>query len=529
MHFEYGLFGMLWRTAVCKPDAPALALGIRQIATYQALAERAARISAGLRGLGCELGDRVAIFMKNDPACLEIMFACWHAGLAVVPVNVKLHARELAFILQDCAAKILFFDDAHAEAAQALDIAAATRGIAAHGAEYERLASANAAMPTPVDLDALAWLFYTSGTTGQPKGAMLSHANLLAMASAYANDVEPEGVSRAIVHAAPMSHGSGLYALPHVLHGSLQVCPESRGFDEHEVETLMSHYGSVAMFAAPTMVSRLTQSARGDLPGLNTLVYGGGPMYVSDCLKAMNRFGNRLAQIYGQGESPMTITSLTKSMHDRSHPEFLQRLGSCGVAQTGVQLRILDEQDRILAPGETGEIVVRAPTVMSAYWNLPKATASTLRQGWLYTGDMGAFDDQGFLTLKDRSKDVIISGGSNIYPREVEEALLRHPSVQEVSVIGTHDPEWGESVTAIVVRQGAVETGDLDAVCLANVARFKRPKHYIFVESLPKNPTGKVLKGELRRLYDRPEPPDDKGRVAIFSQLVDNEFRSPEI
>lgn len=223
-------------------------------------------------------------------------------------------------------------------------------------------------------------------------------------------------------------------------------------------------------------------------------------MYVADCVKAMDRFGKRFAQIYGQGESPMTITSLTKSMHDRMQPEFLHRLGSCGVAQTGVQLRILGERGAMLPPGETGEIPVRVPTVMSAYWNLPQATSNTLRHGWLYTGDMGSFDAKGFLTFKDRSKDVIISGGSNIYPREAEDVLLRHAAIREVSVLGEADADWGETVVAFYSCHPGVEPADieLDSFCLENIARFKRPKRHVRLEELPKNSAGKIEKNELR-------------------------------
>ncbi len=502
MFFDHGLFGLLWRTAVSNPSAPAVALGTRTCHSYGELLQRAGQVSAGLQRMGCRPGDRVAIFAKNDPAWLELMFGCWHAGLAVAPVNAKLHARELAFVLQDCGARVLFFDEGHAEAAQALSLAGeGVAGIAIRGNEHRAWTQGEMAHPAVVEPQALAWLFYTSGTTGRPKGAMLTHANLLAMATLYASDVEPEGVSRALLHAAPMSHGSGLYMLPHVLHGCVQVCPESRGFDALEVESLMNHYPSVAMFAAPTMVTRMTHACRGELPGLNTLVYGGGPMYVADCMLAMDRFGQRLAQIYGQGETPMTITSLTKSMHDRSHPRLADRLASCGLPQTGVQVRILGAEGEALPLNEAGEIVVRGPTVMQSYWNLPEATAKALRGGWLYTGDLGCFDAEGFLTLKDRSKDVIISGGSNIYPREVEEVLLRHPGVMEVSVMGQPDTDWGETVVAVLAcRAGHGPTDEeLDALCMAHIARFKRPKRYVRVPELPKSAAGKILKGELRK------------------------------
>jgi long-chain acyl-CoA synthetase len=225
-------------------------------------------------------------------------------------------------------------------------------------------------------------------------------------------------------------------------------------------------------------------------------------MYVADCKTAMHTFGCKLAQIYGQGESPMTITAMGKALHaDSAHPRYEQRLASVGRFFAGIEVRVVDAEDSPLPTGEIGEVLVRGATVMAGYLNQPEASAQTLRGGWLHTGDVGFFDEEGFLTLRDRSKDVIISGGSNIYPREVEEVLLRHPAVAEASVVGAPDAEWGEVVEAFVVpRLGAIiEPAELDALCLDHIARFKRPKRYVFLDALPKNATGKVLKTELRR------------------------------
>jgi long-chain acyl-CoA synthetase len=258
------------------------------------------------------------------------------------------------------------------------------------------------------------------------------------------------------------------------------------------------------MFAAPTMVKRLVEHARRnapDLSGLKTIVYGGGPMYLADIREALDVMGQRFAQIYGQGESPMTITALAKPHYAaRAHPRYAERLASVGVPHSCVEVRVVDEADRPLPPGAAGEVIVRGDAVMRGYWANAEASMQALRNGWLHTGDVGEFDADGFLTLKDRSKDLIISGGSNIYPREVEEVLLAHPGVSEVSVVGRPHAEWGEEVVAFVVRRegGAVSPADLDALCLDHIARFKRPKHYRFVSSLPKNNYGKVLKTELR-------------------------------
>jgi long-chain acyl-CoA synthetase len=309
-----------------------------------------------------------------------------------------------------------------------------------------------------------------------------------------------------------MAHGAGLYHLPFVARAARHVVPASGGFEPAELVALAQSVGRLCLFAAPTMVHRLVDhvaatGARCD--GFKTIVYGGGPMYGADIRRALATMGPRFVQIYGQGESPMTISALSRAqLADDRHPRWAERIESVGVAQTLVEVRVVDADGAALPPDETGEIVVRGDTVMAGYWRDPQATAQALRDGWLWTGDLGALDDDGFLTLKDRSKDVIISGGSNIYPREVEEVLLRHPRVREVSVVGRRDARWSESVVAFVACAGdTVDPAELDALCLAHIARFKRPREYRFVESLPKNNYGKVLKTALREQLQREDKP----------------------
>jgi long-chain acyl-CoA synthetase len=333
---------------------------------------------------------------------------------------------------------------------------------------------------------------------------MLTHRNMMTMGLTYFVDVDPIDPRDAIVYAAPMSHGAGIYAIPHMMAGARQVVPASGGFDPAEIFELSQSVGRLAMFAAPTIVKRLVDHAQAtgaDCTGFKTIVYGGAPMYAADIERAIRVMGPRFVQIYGQGESPMVITALARChLTDTAHPRHAQRLASVGVAQTPVEVRVTDPQGEPLPLGEVGEILVRGDTVMAGYWRDPEASAAALRDGWLFTGDMGALDEDGFLTLKDRSKDVIISGGSNIYPREVEEVLLLAPGVAEASVVGAPDPEWGEVVVAFVVaRPGQqIDPSELDALCLEHIARFKRPKHYRIVAGLPKNNYGKVLKTVLR-------------------------------
>ncbi len=489
----------LLRAARADPLRPALYEGDRLLCDYGRLADRVARLAGAMQAGGLAPGERVALFMRNHPAYLEILYAAWWAGLVVVPINGKLHVREAQWILDHAQARWAFVTT---------DIGAGLlapgRTIDAGGLAYEALLSSVPAGLVERAGDDLAWLFYTSGTTGKPKGVMLTHRNLLTMGLTYFVDVDPIANDDAIVYGAPMSHGAGIYAIPHVLAGARHVVPASGGFDPAELFELARVVGRLSMFAAPTIVNRLVahaEATEADGSGFKTIVYGGAPMYVADIQRAIRVMGHRFVQIYGQGESPMVITSLPRShLADTTHARHAQRLASVGFAQSPVEVRVATAEGDPLPTGEVGEVLVRGDTVMAGYWRDPEATAAALRGGWLFTGDMGSLDEDGFLTLKDRSKDVLISGGSNIYPREVEEVLLLHPGVAEVAVVGAPDAEWGEIAVAFVVPhagQSVLET-ELDALCLAHIGRFKRPKRYELVEALPKNNYGKVLKRELR-------------------------------
>jgi acyl-CoA synthetase (AMP-forming)/AMP-acid ligase II len=495
------LFTLLDQAAIRFPRRGAIHAGREQVATYQELRSRALRLAGGLRSR-YRLGDRIAISSENRPEYIEALFGIWAAGLVVVPVNAKLHAREVAAILGDARASAVVVSPKLADdIANALAEASIRCDIMRIGSDvYARDLACEPYAPAAVAPDALAWLFYTSGTTGRSKGAMLTHRNLLAMTVGYLADVDTVDENASLLHAAPMSHGSGLYVLPYVARGARHVIPRSSGFDPAEFLDLCDRHPDCAAFLAPTMVQRLRVEAErsGQRPAnLRTIVYGGGPMYVAELKQALSVFGQVFVQIYGQGEAPMTITCLRRADHASDDDAIL---GSVGWARTGVEVAIVDETGSRVPVGEVGEVVCRGDVVMAGYWNNPGATAEALRDGWLYTGDIGALDARGYLTLRDRSKDVVISGGSNIYPREVEEALLTCPGVAEACVVGQADAEWGEAVVAFIVPAAgaAVTTEALDAHCLARIARFKRPKRYLFVDALPKNNYGKVLKRELR-------------------------------
>jgi long-chain acyl-CoA synthetase len=495
----------LWlaRSAERYPQQAAIAHGTEVWCDYAEFARRAARTAHWLHSQGVQPGDRVMLFMHNAPEYLPLMWGIWWCGAVAVPVNAKLHEREAAWIAGHSEARLALVDDGRASGLQqALHEIKATTQVQADHTFMQQAHGPQLALQ-PREDDDPAWLFYTSGTTGRPKGVVLCARQLRGCTLAYFGSVQSVQRGDTMLHPAPLSHGGGMYHLPYVLNAGLNVVPRSDGFDPHEALALAAHWQQASFFAAPTMVRRLVDAAR-TLPkrpqGLATIVYGGGPMYLADIEEALQVIGPHFAQIYGQGECPMTISVLPKGdVLDTDHPRWRERLASVGHAQAMVEVKICDEAGTELPEGEVGEICVRSELVMAGYWRDPEATAKTIRNGWLQTGDVGRLDADGYLSLLDRSKDMVISGGTNIYPREVEEALLTHPQVAEVSVIGRPDPEWGEVVVAFVVCREALTLAELDAHCLAQVARFKRPKHYHLVQSLPKNNYGKVLKTELRK------------------------------
>ncbi|GGE77062.1 AMP-binding protein [Stappia taiwanensis] len=487
----------LYQTALSWPSRPALYEGDVLRQSYAELLQSTCNRAAWLRAEhDVQAGDRLAIFAKNAPEYIELLHACWWLGAVVVPINCKLHPREAEWIIRDSEAKAVFTQSGTVFADQP-DINETP--LSASGARDEKITA-----PAPVEGQDLAWLFYTSGTTGTPKGVMLSHDNLRQMTLCYALDVDCAQSEDHMLYAAPMSHGAGLYMFAQIRAGGAHLVPASHGFDSEEIIDLARTRGQLVFFAAPTMVKRLIAASKAQGyagEGIRTIIYGGGPMYANDINEALACYGPRFVQIYGQGETPMTISALGRDLvADQSHPRWQARRASVGIAQGAVALAVLGADGTPLPTGATGEICVKGPTVMKGYWKNPQASAEALKDGWLHTGDLGHLDEDGFLYLTDRSKDVIISGGTNIYPREVEETLLRHPAVFEVAVIGVPEPDWGEQVVAYVVfEQGrSASVSELDSWCRQHIAAFKRPKHYEFVKDLPKNSYGKILKTELR-------------------------------
>ena len=506
---------LLNRSARVFPDR----LGITQgnsMLTYAQVNTRVNKLANALTGLGIKKGENVSLLLYNCPQMLESMFAAFKAGLGAVPINFRLHPMEYAYIIDQSESKaVILSPEFNSDILASRDrFPGAKYFITTSGAEdvlldYESLLEAASDRFTEVEVSPndVAWLFYTSGTTGQPKGAMLTHRNLLAMILIYYADHGHLGPEDAILHAAPLSHGSGLYALPNVAQAAANIILPSKSFEPELVFRTIQEASITNMFAAPTMVKLLMDDPtleKYDLSSLRSLIYGGGPMHVEDLKKAMRRFGGCLTQLYGMGETPMTITYLPHRDHVLEGKELqMKRLASAGFARTGVEVRVVDANDGDVPIGEMGEVITRSEVVMKGYWQSPEATSLTLRGGWLHSGDLGYLDEGGYLFLMDRSKDMIISGGENIYPREIEEFIATHPAIREVAVIGVPDKKWGEAVKAVIslVEGKTLTEEEVIAYCKERLASYKKPKSVDFIDELPKNNFGKVLKKDLKAKY----------------------------
>jgi len=497
------------------PERLAIAYGDYELTYHQANA-RINQLANALRKLGIQKGSNIAILLHNCPQFIEILFACFKAGIGTVPINFRLHPKECAFIIDNSEAVAMFLGDDFKDSLYSLRrempkvkhyvcVSEPLEGMISY--ETFLQGESTAFIDEKVERDDLAWLFYTSGTTGRPKGAMLTHHVLMMMTMNFYADISPLGPEDVVLHAAPLSHGSGLYGIPNVAKGAANVILHTKSFEPKAVFETVARRRVTNMFVAPAMIKRLVTSpeiGRYDLSSIRCINYGGAPIYEEDLKEAVRKMGRVFVQLFGQAESPMTITYLRKEEHLlEGNEKQMKRLTSAGIPRTDVEVKIFDSKDQELPPGEMGEIVVRGEVVMKGYWRNPEATAETMRGGWLHTGDLGIMDERGYFYILDRAKDMIISGGENIYSREIEDVIIKHPAVYEVAVIGVPDEKWGEAVKAIVsLREGKKATGEeIIDFCKQHLASYKKPKSVDFIEAIPKNPYGKVLKRELREKY----------------------------
>jgi acyl-CoA synthetase (AMP-forming)/AMP-acid ligase II len=495
------------------PAKPAFVWG-HEVLSYGQANARSGSVAGALRRCGLGRGDRVGLLMPNCPQLPESMFATWKAGGCIVPLNARFRSDEIAYHLADAQARMVIFSEEYRDVMAAVrDRAPSVERFVCVGAPlsgqlaYDELAAAGPGPGPDADVadEDLAWLFYTSGTTGRPKGAMLTHGVLTFVSLGWVADLmslEPEDVG---IHAAPLTHGAGFHALALTMKGATQVLLRPPRFDPENFCATVQRHRVTNAWLVPTQIKMLLNYAgleKWDLSSLKWIVYGGSPMYVEDLKEALRRIGPVFVQLYGQGETPMTATYLRREDH-LAEGDLAARLASCGRARSGLEIRVLDEADRELGRGQTGQICVRGASVMRGYWQRPEATSETLRGGWLHTGDIGYMDSHGYVYILDRSKDMIISGGANVYPREVEEVLIQHPAVSEVCVIGVPHDIWGEAVKALVVSEPgtAVTEEALTRFVGERLADYKRPRSVDFVLEIPKNAYGKVLRRELKARY----------------------------
>lgn len=494
------------RAARTYGDAVAVTDGRRSL-SFRDVDERSNRLANGLLALSSEPSGRVAILTPNRLESVELDFAIAKAGKVRVPVNTRLSTDERAYILENSAAETLLFDSGEAEFVAAVRdrvprctfvaVGAVTEGTV----HYDALRADGRAVDPGVVLrpEDPSFILYTSGTTGRPKGATATQASRWAATVSMLTDEIDAVPGDGMVHVGSMAHGSGSKVLAYFLRGARNIAVAK--WDADAFIDLVSRERATASFLVPTMISMLVEARRvnrhADLSTLKTLSYGGAPIAPALLRDALDELGNVFVQVYGSCEAPHPVLVLSRADHVDADDA---RLGSVGREVTACQVTIADEDGGAVAPGDKGEMWIKGDNVMRGYWDNPEATAAVMVDGWYRTGDIATQDGDGFFTIVDRERDMIISGGLNVYPAEVEAALHRHPAVLECAVFGVPDPRWGEAVTAaVVVRAGAVVTeSDLVEHCRHLVAGYKKPQRIEFHAQLPKGATGKILKRSLR-------------------------------
>jgi long-chain acyl-CoA synthetase len=500
-------------------NRPAIACG-KTMYTWSQFAYRTNCLARGLAHLGIERGDRVAVLMLNCHRYFELYYACARMGAVIVPLNTRLAPPEIGFILNDCEARVLIVDQTFASFAEKCESFSCVQQIVYSGPHtdetlngmqhYEHLLQQGATRHSSVDQEigdeTLYGLFYTGGTTGRAKGVMLSHKNIISNAMHF---IMACGIGDRDVylHAAPMFHLGDLgasFAL--ALKGACHVfLPQFHPIQV--LQTIQAKEVTVVMLV-PTMINALLNDPevdRYDVSSLRTLIYAASPMPVELLKQGLKKWGQVFMQGYGMTETAPILTILPHQDHVLDGtPEQIRRLSSCGKQVLGVEVRVVNARGEDVQPGEIGEIIARGPNVMLGYWRLPEVTAIALKDGWMHTGDLATVDEENYLYIIDRAKDMIITGGENVYSVEVEQALYTHPAVLEAAVIGIPHEHWGEAVHAVVVCKPGMQISSEELIAHTRtlIAGYKVPRTIEFrTGSLPKSGVGKILKRELREPY----------------------------
>ena len=509
---------LIERSVKAHPDRTALVFGDKRL-TFSELDNRVNRLANGLLELGIKKGDRVGMLMKNCAEFIETDFALSKTGIVRVPLNARLTGKDHLFMLNDSGAIALIFGEDFSEIVEAIQPVLNTvktlirvpSGASEYRVQevfdYEDIIKKSLLTAPAGDLEAedLHTLFYTSGTTGKPKGVMLTQRSWATVAINLILDYGPFTQDDVLLNTQPLSHGAGLFVLPFFIKGATNVLiPE---FNPVQVFETIEREQVTVLKLVPTMIYQLLESPdkdRYDLSSLQSIIYGGSPIAVPRLAEAINFFGKKFIQLYGQAEAIMCISTLSKEDHILDGPaDVVKRLGSAGKPCLNVEVNIVDEDGKDVPSGVVGEVIVRGSHIMKGYWNRPEETAKTLKNGWVFTGDLGYADANGYIFLVDRKKDMIVSGAFNIYPKEIEAVIVEHPKVKETAVIGVPHEKWGEAVKAVVVpKKGAQMTQqEIIDYCREHLAGLKCPKTVDIVEELPRNPYGKVLKAELKAQY----------------------------
>jgi long-chain acyl-CoA synthetase len=525
--YDLGTFAdIIYRNAILYPDSEAFVYGSERV-SFKRFNERVNRLIHGLQALGIQKGDIIGILSWNRLEYPEAFGAAMKGGFILAHFNPRLQAEELIHVINDSEARVVFLGPEFVEIVDRIHkrLSKAELFLTFGDAEgrmiayREVLESHSDEEPEPVVKEEDPFtIFYTSGTTGVPRGGIYTHKQKMENTSMKALDIGVEFGDRHLV-VLPMFHiGGDSHIWPFFLMGGCNVIMPRPSFDPAEALQMIAEEQITDVHIVPTQLIsllNLPDIEQYDLHCLKRIWYAASPMPTEVLKRGLSVFGPVFMQGYGQTESGPDVTFLNKASHRDAigSAETQSVLASCGQPCIRVHVRIVDEAGRDVEAGKIGEIIVESKRIMTEYWRKPDETKETIRDGWLYTGDMGYYDEKGFIYIADRKKDMIITGGENVYPKQVEDVLYRHPAVKETAVIGVPDPYWVERVHALVILQENAQATEEDVInfCRKHIAHYKAPKSVEFVESLPKNPQGKILKREIRSKYWKQQVPDAEG------------------